>query len=122
MQNEPASYNSRHIITTHAEIRVLDERCDKMKKMVKRHNVTIQNPIRKTALSAFTLLSFRVGYFAKRNFQNYAHSCKHSPNYKKIALGSNSYKQMRRRPIDEKKRMEQKELQKYFPVYWYSEW
>ena len=34
MQSKPASYNSRHIITTHAEIRVLDERCDKMKKMV----------------------------------------------------------------------------------------
>jgi hypothetical protein len=31
-QSKPASYNSRHIITTHAEIRVLDERCDKMKK------------------------------------------------------------------------------------------
>ena len=37
MQSKPASYNSRHIITTHAEIRVLDERCDKMKKMVMRH-------------------------------------------------------------------------------------
>ncbi|RHF81563.1 hypothetical protein DW654_15330 [Roseburia inulinivorans] len=36
-QSKPASYNSRHIITTHAEIRVLDERCDKMKKMVKCH-------------------------------------------------------------------------------------
>ena len=30
MQSKPASYNSRHIITTHAEIRVLGERCDKI--------------------------------------------------------------------------------------------
>ena len=36
-QSKPASYNSRHIVTTHTEIRVLGERCDKMKKMVKRH-------------------------------------------------------------------------------------
>ena len=39
MQSKPASYNSRHIITTHAEIRVLDERCDKMKEIVKRHTI-----------------------------------------------------------------------------------
>ena len=38
-QSKSASYNSRHIITTHAEIRVLDERCDKMKKMVKQHTI-----------------------------------------------------------------------------------
>ena len=37
IQSKSASYNSRHIITTHAEIRVLGERCDKMKKMVKRY-------------------------------------------------------------------------------------
>lgn len=39
MQSKPASYNSRHIVTTHAESRVLGERCDKMKKMAKCHTM-----------------------------------------------------------------------------------
>ena len=87
-QSKPASYNSRHIITTHAEIRVLDERCDKMKNGNVTY-VTIQNPIRKTALSELSFCS--CGYFAKEIFKIMLIHASMIRKFMKIALALNSY-------------------------------
>ncbi len=64
--------------------------CQKRSAMILKKMVTIQNPIRKTALSELTFCS--CGYFAKEIFINLLIHASMLRRFMKIALALNSYR------------------------------